>query len=723
MKKIFTLVATTLFAFGGSAYAQQLEGHLDHPDGHRDGEEVNYCAKLQYEEKLLNLRPELRQQAEQDRRELSEWTRDFAAQRQESGQRGANYVIPIVFHIIEFGGPENISDAQVYDALEVLNRDFNLQNADANNVVSFFQGWPADAHIEFRLAQKKPNGQCFKGITRTYDASSVDGAGGGWTNDQMAAVEDEHGTFPGDEYMNVYIVAFADGAAGYTTTPNNWQGGSMFNGIIILHNYVGRIGTGNLNRSRALTHEVGHWLNLDHPWGPNNNPGNSSSCGDDDDVDDTPNTIGHTSCALTANTCSNESSYFGGTDPIDNVENYMDYSYCSKMFTPGQVTRMEAALNSGTGGRNQLWQANNLIATGTDGNDILCEAEFEVNSLVICAGDTVDFTDLSFHNPTTWDWTFTGGTPATANTQNPSVAYNTPGTYNVSLTVGNGGSTTSASEIDYITVLPSTGAPAPFSEGFESGATVPNADWLVDNPDGIGWTVVNNAAFDGTYSIRLNNYSNSDGALDAFESTSYDLTALSNVVLTFNYSYVKRQNSNNERLKIYVSNDCGNSWSLRKQLAGSQLPTGSNSNSPWVPSSQSDWEEVTIDNISSAYLVENFRFKFEFESNEGNNIYIDNINLGVAASIAEEGEQIGSFNVYPNPLENGSVVTFDLTETNEVIVELYNAMGQKVVDLGGGYFGAGEHRVLINSAQLSAGFYFVKLSVGNNTYTKKVLVK
>ena len=135
----------------------------------------------------------------------------------------------------------------------------------------------------------------------------------------------------------------------------------MTNGIWILHDYVGSIGTGTTGKSRALTHEVGHWLNLDHLWGPNNNPGNSSSCSDDDGVDDTPRCIGVTSCNLTANTCSNDAvDGYWNTDVVDNVENFMEYSYCSKMFTNDQRSRMRAAITSNI--RNNLWQPSNLNA-------------------------------------------------------------------------------------------------------------------------------------------------------------------------------------------------------------------------------------------------------------------------------------------------------------------------------------------------------------------------
>src|SRR3989338_8856778 len=106
-----------------------------------------------------------------------------------------------------------------------------------------------------------------------------------------------------------------------------------------------------------------HWFNLSHTWGDTNDPG--VSCGTDN-VADTPTTRGVTACNLNENFCGVRA----------NVENYMDYSYCSKMFTAGQVTRMRTALTSSTAGRNNLSTNANLVATGADGSAALCKAEF-----------------------------------------------------------------------------------------------------------------------------------------------------------------------------------------------------------------------------------------------------------------------------------------------------------------------------------------------------------
>ncbi|MEI6123266.1 MAG: T9SS type A sorting domain-containing protein [Bacteroidota bacterium] len=71
----------------------------------------------------------------------------------------------------------------------------------------------------------------------------------------------------------------------------------------------------------------------------------------------------------------------------------------------------------------------------------------------IPVGGTVNFTDLSTGSPTGWSWTFTGGTPAVSNAQNPTnIQYNTAGIYTVSLTANNATSSNTATKVNYIYV-------------------------------------------------------------------------------------------------------------------------------------------------------------------------------------------------------------------------------------------------------------------------------
>ena len=83
-----------------------------------------------------------------------------------------SYEIPVVFHILHEYGTENISDAQVYDAMEVINREFNAADGDSVDLVAEFDSLNGNARITFKLAALDPFGNCTNGIEHIYSHES-----------------------------------------------------------------------------------------------------------------------------------------------------------------------------------------------------------------------------------------------------------------------------------------------------------------------------------------------------------------------------------------------------------------------------------------------------------------------------------------------------------------------------------------------------------------------
>lgn len=79
-------------------------------------------------------------------------------------------------------------------------------------------------------------------------------------------------------------------------------------------------------------------------------------------------------------------------------------------------------------------------------------ADFSGTPTTLCAGSSVNFSDLSTNTPTGWVWTFTGGTPSSSTSQNPTVTYNAPGVYQVALTATNASGSDGETKVGYITV-------------------------------------------------------------------------------------------------------------------------------------------------------------------------------------------------------------------------------------------------------------------------------
>jgi PKD repeat protein len=609
----------------------------------RPGEEVEYCTTHKKLHELLK-NPEYQKQFDEDQRILEQQEAIYKAS---ARKRGTVYTIPVVFHVLHSGGSENISDEQIYDAMRILNRDFRLQNTDANEVHADFKNLPSDVEVEFKLASIAPNGTCFKGITRTYSTdTTTDGS------NQIALIKKGNDVYKGDwagnKYMNIYVCSAVGGAAGYTYRPYG-DGVSMMNGIWLLHTYVGGIGTSNEIKSRALTHEVGHWLNLMHTWGGNNNPGNPDSCNDpnQDRVDDTPATMGVTWCNLNENTCG----------PRANVENYMDYSYCSKMFTPGQVSRMRTALQSTVGGRNNVCSESNLIAVGAL-NPNLCKVDFNVDASNICSGTEVTFTDLSYNNVTSRKWLFPGGTPSESTDQNPKVIYSTPGKYNVSLTVSNGNTSLNKTYENLITVQDFP-IEIPYLQSFKNISSVTTLPgWIVQNPDNNqAFKIYNGVGYTDSTCLYLNNYLDKTKSIDALVSSAFNLSNVksqSQITLTFKYAYRKLSKTNDESLRVYLSNDCGKTWSVKRVLSGTSLDTNI-SQLNWKPTSKSDWKSVNLTNISSSYWNSSMRIKFEFTGNGGNNFYLDDINLYPSGPVDSIVKSVLSNSNYSYKLDSADI--------------------------------------------------------------------
>ena len=80
-------------------------------------------------------------------------------------------------------------------------------------------------------------------------------------------------------------------------------------------------------------------------------------------------------------------------------------------------------------------------------------AGFSANETTVMAGNTVNFSDASTNSPTSWSWSFEGGTPSTSTSQNPTVTYNTLGAYDVSLTVTNAEGADTEIKTNYINVV------------------------------------------------------------------------------------------------------------------------------------------------------------------------------------------------------------------------------------------------------------------------------
>ena len=250
----------------------------------------------------------------------------------EAVQRPGVTRIPVVVHVVWNTPQQNISDAQIRSQVDVLNRDFRRTNLDVNNTPAPFLPLTADSRVEFFLADVGPNGAPSTGINRRQTTVASFGSNDAVKSQATGGAD----AWPADRYLNIWVCQLAGGLLGYAQFPG---GPAATDGVVILQSAFGTIGTAAppFHLGRTATHEIGHWLNLNHIWGDD-----GTGCSGTDNVADTPNQGG---ANIGTPTFPNVSCNNGPNG--DMFMNYMDYvdDPAMFMFTAGQVTRMQACLD------------------------------------------------------------------------------------------------------------------------------------------------------------------------------------------------------------------------------------------------------------------------------------------------------------------------------------------------------------------------------------------
>jgi Pregnancy-associated plasma protein-A len=217
--------------------------------------------------------------------------------------------VPVYFHVVTDGAIGSLTTRQINDQMRVLNQTF--AGAEGGDQTGF----------SFQLA----------GVTRTDNAAWFYAGPGGIDEHSMKATLHQGGP----NALNLYSTT-ASPYLGWAYLPSivTKPGQAYLDGIVV--DWESMLGTsttyaGQYDQGETATHEVGHWLDLEHTFYRG-----CSARGDF--VDDTPAQKTPTSgCPAGKDTCSAP-----GLDPI---HNYMDYSFdtCYTEFTPGQSQRMRDA--------------------------------------------------------------------------------------------------------------------------------------------------------------------------------------------------------------------------------------------------------------------------------------------------------------------------------------------------------------------------------------------
>ncbi|NBC24707.1 MAG: T9SS type A sorting domain-containing protein [Bacteroidetes bacterium] len=240
--------------------------------------------------------------------------------------------IPVVFHIVMPNDAEQPSVVQIQSQLDALNDNFQAYQS-IQRVPSQFRNRVVLPNIHFCLAARDPQGNLSEGVTRTI--TNIPNIGQHVFSDGRQSVHYDvlggKDAWNPEKYLNIWVAEISSFAA-RASFPE--MGNPEEDGIVIDPSFLGRFGPSNtrFSEGRTLVHEIGHYLNLQHPWVE---PG----CDTDDGIEDTPIQDGpYFGCGspVTSRSCGN----------IDMIQNFMQFGDdpCLLFFTRDQVSMMHSIL-------------------------------------------------------------------------------------------------------------------------------------------------------------------------------------------------------------------------------------------------------------------------------------------------------------------------------------------------------------------------------------------
>jgi hypothetical protein len=263
------------------------------------------------------------------------------------------------------------------------------------------------------------------------------------------------------------------------------------------------------------------------------------------------------------------------------------------------------------------------------------------------------------------------------------------------------------------------GAAFPISTDFESNpsdwvpyATAGNAPLSKFNIAGAGYNGSDYFAAYACYGI-------------AQGSSGYLITPFASVpagpkALDFYLAYAQYEGTENDKLEIVYSTDCGNSWTSMWSQAGADLATVPAQTAQFVPNANSQWKMKSVD-VSA--IPDGAQIAFRATSDYGNNMFIDNVNLrtGTPTSIQELVAN-DDLRIYPNPVSDNLSVDLDMLKSTQVNFSIVNILGQQISSVEKD-LNIGNNKVVISTSALSAGVYFLNIATPEGNLQKKFVKK
>ncbi|WP_299333473.1 T9SS type A sorting domain-containing protein [uncultured Psychroserpens sp.] len=653
------------------------------------------CGMVEYMEQQMQ-DPVFAKEYELNQKKFKARLQEMLSQ-EDFSQRGATIVIPVAVHFPTGNEADrDCLEALAQNQIDILNADYSGTNADISQWTSASANYPGintgSANISFCIAVSNHPVGLDPELLEGNPAVTIGYNFGGGTETDPAW----------GGYMNFLIKPLGGGTLGFSPFPGSIAAGQAVTmNTFAFGSGAGCPGSGIVpgapfNLGRTVTHELGHFYNLDHTF--------TGSCATDDGVADTPNIVNPTYG------CPAAGSVAGCTATPSLTMSYMDYvdDACMYMFSAGQTTRVDAYVS----GVLQSQLKPNVCTPASPGFNLTAN-----NSPILSCPTTdtqavfdLTFTTVSgFNESTTFSAT---GAPAGA-----TVTF-TPGSLssdgNFTMTIGNLGAT--AQGVYTITV---TGTSSP-------GNIVETVDVVLDNscteivcdtygsatglnlsiPDGTGFT----GTQPGTPLTHVINVPDSNTIEDIKINVDISHTYISDLLVLITHP-------DGTTIIDVWNGDCGSNddFDVTFDDAGGVINCGSPTTGTFAPNtalstfygldSQGDWT-ITIQDF------------FEQDTGVLNDWSIEICSL---QSLSTEEFLVEDFSIFPNPNTGEFTVNLNSSSSNDITIDVFDIRGRRIFN--NSYANTADFSEVVRLNNVQSGMYLVTVSDGDKKATKKIVVE
>jgi hypothetical protein len=209
-----------------------------------------------------------------------------------------------------------------------------------------------------------------------------------------------------------------------------------------------------------------------------------------------------------------------------------------------------------------------------------------------------------------------------------------------------------------------------------------------------------------------------------------DLSGQTTPLLTFDRAYRQYALTGanaNDKLEVFISDDCGVTWTSAYSKSGASLATVAGAlTSAFVPATAAQWKTDTVSLAS--YNWGTILVKFTATSSFGNNLYIDNVNLRqldppivLPNAINDLKNNNVNLSIFPNPTNGETNLKIESNGSTAAKITVVNILGQDVYSVPVN-LNAGLNTILINAADFAPGVYNVLIDSKNGTAARKLNV-